>query len=71
MCYLHTHIFNPTLNKVREVIKIIGIKTIFNILCPLLNHRNTNNQLLGVSDLELAILYYSILFLNKLIKIIQ
>ncbi|WP_110477258.1 anthranilate phosphoribosyltransferase [Candidatus Karelsulcia muelleri] len=58
ICYLHTQIFNPTLKKVREVRKILGIKTIFNILGPLLNPSNPKNQLLGVSDLELARLYY-------------
>ncbi|ANO35835.1 anthranilate phosphoribosyltransferase [Candidatus Karelsulcia muelleri] len=58
ICYLHSHLFHPTLKKVTEVRKNLGIKTFFNMLGPLLNTSNTKNQLLGVSDLELARLYY-------------
>lgn len=57
ICYLHSHLFHPTLKKVTDVRKNLGIKTFFNMLGPLLNTSNTKNQLLGVSDLELARLY--------------
>ncbi|WP_185882576.1 anthranilate phosphoribosyltransferase [Blattabacterium cuenoti] len=56
-CYLHAPIFHPILKVVSYVRKQFGFRTLFNILSPLLNPVNPKNQLLGVSDLELARLY--------------
>jgi len=58
ICYLHAPIFHPILSFFSSVRKELGIKTIFNILGPLLNPGNPKNQLLGVNNLELARIYH-------------
>ncbi|WP_185851165.1 anthranilate phosphoribosyltransferase [Blattabacterium cuenoti] len=57
-CYLHAPLFHPVLNIVSDTRKELGIRTLFNILGPLLNPGIPKNQLLGVNNLELARMYY-------------
>ncbi|WP_185868670.1 anthranilate phosphoribosyltransferase [Blattabacterium cuenoti] len=57
ICYLHSPIFHPCLNHMMDVRKNLGVRTIFNVLGPLLNPGYPKNQLLGVSNLELARIY--------------
>ncbi|WP_185857511.1 anthranilate phosphoribosyltransferase [Blattabacterium cuenoti] len=58
ICYLHAPTFHPVLNRISGVRKELGVKTIFNILGPLLNPGKPRNQLLGVNNLELARIYH-------------
>jgi anthranilate phosphoribosyltransferase len=58
ICYLHAPIFHPVLNNISEIRRKLGVRTIFNILGPLLNPAKPKNQLLGVNNLELARIYY-------------
>ncbi|WP_185859597.1 anthranilate phosphoribosyltransferase [Blattabacterium cuenoti] len=57
-CYLHAPIFHPVLNIISGTRKELGIRTIFNTLGPIINPGEPKNQLLGVSNLELARIYY-------------
>ncbi|WP_185883095.1 anthranilate phosphoribosyltransferase [Blattabacterium cuenoti] len=59
-CYLHAPLFHPILDRITNIRKKLGIKTIFNSLGPLLNPGFPKNQLLGVNNLELARIYYYI-----------
>lgn len=45
--------FHPSLKHVAPVRKALGIRTIFNLLGPLLNPANATHQLLGVASAEL------------------
>ncbi|MFC2175979.1 anthranilate phosphoribosyltransferase [Bacteroidota bacterium] len=59
--FLHAPLFHPALKYVGPVRKQLGIKTIFNILGPLVNPARTKKQLVGVYNLRLARLYHFIL----------
>ncbi|WP_185869322.1 anthranilate phosphoribosyltransferase [Blattabacterium cuenoti] len=58
ICYLHAPVFHKTLNILSLERKELGNKTIFNMLGPLINPGEPKNQLLGVSSLEIARIYY-------------
>ncbi|WP_185877020.1 anthranilate phosphoribosyltransferase [Blattabacterium cuenoti] len=58
ICYLHAPMFHPVLNSFTEERKRLGIKTIFNILGPIINPANPKNQFLGVNNLETSRIYY-------------
>ncbi|WP_185872404.1 anthranilate phosphoribosyltransferase [Blattabacterium cuenoti] len=58
ICYLHAPMFHPVLNMISKTRKELGIRTIFNTLGPLINPVEPKNQLLGVSNLEIARIYY-------------
>lgn len=55
--YLHAPLFNNGMKYVAEVRRNLGIRTIFNILGPLLNPSDPQKLLLGTYNLELARLY--------------
>jgi anthranilate phosphoribosyltransferase len=57
ICYLHAPLFHPAMKYVGPVRKALGIKTVFNILGPLLNPVGLKFQLSGVSDLNTFKLY--------------
>ncbi|MBT3749806.1 MAG: anthranilate phosphoribosyltransferase, partial [Bacteroidetes bacterium] len=57
ICFLHAPMFNPAMKNVAPVRKQLGLKTFFNILGPMINPANPNNQLIGVYSLELARMY--------------
>jgi len=59
--FLHAPLFHPALKHVGSVRRQLGIKTIFNILGPLVNPARTKRQLVGVYSLRLARLYHFIL----------
>ena len=60
-CFLHAPLFHPALKNVSHVRKQLGIKTVFNILGPLVNPADTKKQLVGVFSLKLARLYHYLL----------
>lgn len=57
MAYLHAPLFNPAMKIVSAVRKELGVRSIFNLLGPLINPCIPEYQLLGVADLQLMRLY--------------
>lgn len=57
MAYLHAPLFNPAMKHVAGVRKALQIRTIFNLLGPLVNPCQPTFQLLGVADLKQMRLY--------------
>ncbi|MCU0393116.1 MAG: anthranilate phosphoribosyltransferase [Thermoflexibacter sp.] len=72
ICFLHAPLFHPAMKNVAPVRKDLGVKTFFNMLGPMVNPANPNNQFVGVFSLELARLYgYLYQSLNKNYSIIH
>ena len=57
MAYLHAPLFHPALAAVGPLRKALKVKTIFNLLGPLVNPCHTAYQLLGVANLQQMRLY--------------
>ncbi|MGL5772384.1 MAG: anthranilate phosphoribosyltransferase [Bacteroidales bacterium] len=57
IAYLHAPLFNETMKIVASVRKTLGVRTLFNILGPLINPAQPSKMLLGVYNLKLARLY--------------
>lgn len=57
MAYLHAPLFNPGMKAVAPVRKALKVRTLFNLLGPLVNPCLPPYQLLGVADLTLMRLY--------------
>lgn len=57
IAYLHAPLFNPALKSVAPVRKALGVRTLFNLLGPLVNPCRPAYQLLGVADLPQMRLY--------------
>jgi anthranilate phosphoribosyltransferase len=57
LCFLHAPLFHPAMKNVAPVRKELGVKTFFNMLGPMVNPAQPNNQMVGVFSLELARLY--------------
>lgn len=60
MCYLHAPLFHPAMRFVGPVRQELGIKTLFNILGPLLNPAKVKKQLTGVYAIPIFELYKSL-----------
>jgi len=61
ICFLHAPSFHPAMKHVVPTRKALGIKTIFNILGPLLNPTLPQQSVLGVYSEELADVFASVL----------
>lgn len=59
--FLHAPLFHPAMKHVGPVRNQLGIKTLFNVLGPLVNPARTKRQSVGVFNLKLARLYHYIL----------
>ncbi|WP_017258570.1 anthranilate phosphoribosyltransferase [Pedobacter arcticus] len=57
ICFLHAPLFHPAMKNVAPIRRELGVKTFFNMLGPMSNPANPQNQLVGVFSLELARLY--------------
>jgi anthranilate phosphoribosyltransferase len=57
ICFLHAPLFHPAMKAVSPVRKELGLKTFFNMLGPLVNPSQPQNQLVGVFNLEVARTY--------------
>lgn len=57
MAYLHAPLFNPAMKHVAGVRKALQVRTLFNLLGPLINPCQPPYQLLGVADLAQMRLY--------------
>lgn len=62
MAYLHAQLFNPAMKFVGPVRKALGVRTVFNLLGPLVNPCRPAYQLLGVADLAQMRLYTNIFY---------
>ncbi len=60
ICFLHAPLFHPAMKSVGPIRKDLKIKTFFNMLGPLVNPAQPQNQMTGVFSLELARLYHFI-----------
>ena len=65
ICFLHAPLFHPAMKAVGPVRKELGLKTFFNMLGPLVNPSNPQNQMVGVFNLEVARVYNYLLQLNN------
>lgn len=57
ICFLHAPLFHPAMKAVGPVRKELGMRTFFNMLGPLVNPSNPQNQMVGVYNLEVARVY--------------
>lgn len=57
ICFLHAPLFHPAMKSVAPIRKELGLKTLFNMLGPIVNPCFPKHQLLGVYNLEMARLY--------------
>lgn len=57
ICFLHAPLFHPAMKAVSPIRKALAIKTFFNILGPLVNPSQPQNQLVGVFSLAVARMY--------------
>lgn len=57
ICFLHAPLFHPAMKVVGPVRRELGVKTFFNMLGPLVNPSEPQNQMVGVFNLEVARIY--------------
>ncbi len=57
ICFLHAPLFHPALKAVAPIRQQMGMKTVFNLLGPLVNPAQPRYNLLGTSGLETSRLY--------------
>jgi anthranilate phosphoribosyltransferase len=57
VCFLHAPLFHPVLKRVQPVRKALKVRTVFNVLGPLVNPARPDFVCTGVYDLELQRLY--------------
>jgi len=57
ICFIHAPLFHPAMKHVVPIRKALKVKTVFNILGPLINPTNSTYGLYGVSSPELADIY--------------
>lgn len=62
LAYLHAPLFNPAMKHVASVRKQLGVRTVFNLLGPLVNPCLPAYQLLGVADLGQMRLYTQVFY---------
>jgi anthranilate phosphoribosyltransferase len=60
ICFLHAPLFHPAMKHVGPVRKALKVKTLFNMMGPIINPSFPKNQLVGVSDLEIMDLYHQV-----------
>ncbi len=60
ICFLHAPLFHPAMKNVGSVRKALKVKTLFNMMGPIINPSFPKNQLVGVSDLEIMDLYHQV-----------
>ncbi|WP_410222375.1 anthranilate phosphoribosyltransferase [Pedobacter sp.] len=57
ICFIHAPLFNPAMKTIAPIRKELGVKTFFNMLGPMVNPAQPQNQIIGVFSLELARIY--------------
>lgn len=57
ICFLHAPLFHPAMKHVTPVRKALKVKTLFNIMGPIINPSSPDFQLIGTYNLEILDLY--------------
>src|SRR5690606_13155419 len=65
LCFLHAPLFHPAMKYVAPVRKSLGVKTIFNIMGPVINPSNPKAILLGTYCTEVADLYADVMEMSE------
>ncbi|MDX9882825.1 MAG: anthranilate phosphoribosyltransferase [Prolixibacteraceae bacterium] len=60
ICFLHAPLFHPAMKYVGPVRKALKVRTLFNMMGPIINPASPDNQLVGVSDLDTMNLYHQV-----------
>jgi anthranilate phosphoribosyltransferase len=60
ICFLHAPLFHPAMKSVGSVRKSLKVKTLFNMMGPIINPSFPRNQLVGVYDLDVMDLYHQV-----------
>jgi anthranilate phosphoribosyltransferase len=60
ICFLHAPLFHPAMKSVGSVRKALKVKTLFNMMGPIINPSFPKNQLIGVYDLDVMDLYHQV-----------
>ena len=60
ICFFHAPLFHPAMKNVGPVRRALKVKTLFNMMGPIINPSSPKNQLVGVSDLEIMDLYHQV-----------
>lgn len=60
ICFLHAPLFHPAMKSVGSVRKALKVKTLFNMMGPIINPSFPKNQLVGVYDLDVMDLYHQV-----------
>ena len=60
ICFLHAPLFHPAMKSVGTVRKALKVKTLFNMMGPIINPSFPKNQLVGVYDLDVMDLYHGV-----------
>lgn len=61
ICFMHAPLFHPALKHVGNVRRQLGMKTVFNMLGPLVNPARPAYRLTGVFNLEMGRMYHYLL----------
>lgn len=57
ICFFHAPLFHPAMKNVGPVRRAMKVRTLFNMMGPIINPCSPKNQLVGVSDLQTMDLY--------------
>jgi anthranilate phosphoribosyltransferase len=57
ICFFHAPLFHPAMKNVGPVRRAMKVRTLFNMMGPIINPCSPKNQLVGVSDLQTLDLY--------------
>ena len=60
ICFFHAPLFHPAMKSVAPVRRALKVKTLFNMMGPIINPSFPKNQLVGVYDLEVMDLYQQV-----------
>lgn len=65
ICFLHAPLFHPALKKVANIRKQLGLRTIFNLLGPIVNPAYPSHTVIGVYNVEIARYYNYVMQQNN------
>jgi len=57
ICFFHAPLFHPAMKNVGPVRRALKVRTLFNMMGPIINPASPKNQLVGVSDMQIMDLY--------------
>lgn len=60
ICFFHAPLFHPAMKNVGPVRRALKVRTLFNMMGPIINPASPKNQLVGVSDLDTMDLYHQV-----------